>query len=267
MAEVTQCDRAMMLTLTFAGQYGPTTNRAYRAVRDYIRRVRLWVDRHHSGPTKLRFVYVLQRGENGSKRLHAHMILCETGTPIPDDVYNFASNEYPRGQWHAGFAKVEPIDMRRAERACGYVLRYCLREHIDLDRDGAETLPGGRRLAASPYWGHRGIGTMPTGATMAQQSMTDWIAANRLDTPKPQHTNVLDDARTVLEQTASHGGNCPSCALAFKSQEQKPGATGPPHPLKRLAEHIGGPGAAFRMLRCDEIPPEIVAKWFPEKQP
>jgi hypothetical protein len=259
--EMARCTRAMMLTLTFAGKYGPTTARAWTEVRNYIRRLRLYAERRGIR-TDLRFMYVLQRGENGTKRLHVHMIMCENGDPLPDDAYNFASDEFPRGQWHAGWCKVEPVRMAHMEKAAGYVLRYCLREHIDIERDAAETLPGGRRLAASPFWGPGRIGAVaPQAAWPPQQSMDDWIRANALDTPRPQHAAHLDKARAYLEQTTSDGGKCPTCALAFKSQEQTKAGTDPPHPLKALAEHIGGKGAQHRILKCDEIPTQIKKLW------
>lgn len=251
MLEIARATRSLLVTLTF--ETAPDTLKVYSEARNYLRRLRLWADRHGYEGTKLRMLFVIQRGDRGTRRLHIHMLLCEIGVPLPDDVYNNPlradkdGNPYVNGQWYGGHADVRPIT-RDPARAAGYVLRYCLRDAIgkrrvtDDERDRCETLPGGRRLSASTFWGP-GKPQHPRAAfTGNVYTARQWVT----DLVKP-HTNMACDdplapGRGEQELTASPPTNCPSCALAIKSQEH-PEPRGPP--LTTVKDWLEAIKAAF----------------------
>lgn len=276
MLEMARATRSLLVTLTFATE--PTTDQVYYETRNYVRRARLWAERNGYENTKLRMLFVIQRGDQGSQRLHVHMLICELGVPLPDDVYNnpLATDrqgkvQYPRGQWFAGWASVRPIT-HDPPRAAGYVLRYCLRDAVQRDPDaetGAETLPGGRRLAASTFWGP-GKPVLAHKAPPTERCYTarQWVA----DLTAPHRNLACEDplapGRGDPEQTARALSNCPSCALAIKSQEHAnqrgPPDTPLPEWLTAISLAFGETNATMRVLDPDEIPPEVARAWNTE---
>jgi hypothetical protein len=171
--------------------------------------------------------------------------------------FNNHSLEYPTGRWEAGFAKILPV-IDNIEQAAGYVLRYCLRDAVKAD--GAETLPGGRKLSASTFWGP-GVPRSPADTAPIDwpvpeartQSLREWLAAALgLGADTGSAANVAPASAGEAPSGGAEVGG-PTCAWDIKSSHAK-GARGPPldPQLRDLATSFGGIGQA-RLVTADDF--------------
>lgn len=247
--EIERGDRARFVTLKFRNFVN--RDQAYAALRSYERLLRDKEARRAKAqgrkPTLIRRVAVMERGEQGTKRLHLHGIYVEHGPPIPRALYKERDREHPKGCWLHGFVSTKLIQQTPL-KAARYLGKYLTKN--------PERFPGGRRLVASPFWGPG----KPIDRATKPWSEKRWARF---------HASLQPAQEAKAAEAASDKLGLPSCALLSEprpSADSAQGQTGPPDPsdewVKSLICGWGEKGYDIRLLTPDEIPPEIRAKWF-----
>lgn len=248
--EIDRGARARFVTLT--DRFEVTPRQFYSALRTYERLIRDKEARRAKAegraPTKLRRVAVIERGENGTRRIHGHAIYIEDGPPIPRAFYKERSRENPKGCWLHGWVKTKLI-RETPLKAARYLTKYLLKN--------PERFPGGRRLAASPFWG--------PGKPVFRAVRSG---------PGPDTTSATVGAWNPPEGGSAlgpfHQWSLPSYALLTKPQaspESANGATGPPGPsidgLRDFICEAEKQQLTVRIIPSNELPPEM----GPERPP
>lgn len=253
--ELARASRARLITLTY--EYQANTQRLYKEVRDYIRRLRHVADhigkRDGHPATKLRPFFVIERGSRSTQRLHIHMIMAEYGHPIPRRYYIQRRRQRQRdgswrntdGRWLAGFVDTHLISGDPRD-AAHYVVKYLAKQN------GLARLPGGRRISAAPFWGP-GHGEFRA-------------AVSKVEEGTPADGAALAAQREAERERAVVGPTLPpSYAIWLKSRPadgEHNAPQGPPqHPFQTLAALWPEGPAYARLIPFDEIPPEIVKAW------
>lgn len=253
--ELERADRARLVT--FTSRYEVTPRQFYAELRNFERRVRdkeaRKAKREGREPTIFRRIAVMERGEHGTKRVHGHVLYAEHGPPIPRRFYKDRSQENPAGCWLLGWVKTNIVhnDPLKAAR---YLTKYLTKGN------GVVPFPGGRRLAASPFWG--------PGKPIYRAARS----TTREGSPAQAQRRIAAEAARAHRDPTQEGA-LPSCALLTKplaTPGECTSQTGPPKPpddwVKSLICGWGESGYSIRLLSPDEIPPEIREKWFAEEE-
>lgn len=251
--------RSRWITWTFAVPHSP--QEAHAEITRAFKRIR------EANPDKpFAYIVVLERGENATKRVHAHAIVVEHGDNLGSRAYRQRNRENPHGQWLAGFAKVR--DIKPGDdglRHASYLAKY-LAKGLDTRRLGE------RRIRASNYWGNRR--PLPpqreTAPPIALRDFAEAMLQAHPDLPaqsaRPPQAQPGDPLLPQPTQHPDGTGTAVTCAFYLKSPPPAgppTHKTGPPSgPIAALAHHEEWRGCTFRLLEPEEIPPEIRKSWF-----
>jgi hypothetical protein len=190
---------------------------------------------------------VIERGEKGTKRLHLHVIYCEHGPPLPRRFYKDRSYQHPQGCWLHGWCKTNVI-RNTPLKAARYLTKYLMKD--------PERFPGGRRLAASPFWGP---------GQPRHRAAKPWTDKQR----QRFHASLAADQAADAAKAAAQPGSLPSCALLSEpptSSEKCTEANRPTGPPNDWIDSIicgwGDNCTVTRLVPPSEIPPKIAKLWF-----